>query len=427
MTEKRRHARRNDARPSGAAASARAARFDLRDLAAEVLEGVGARPLRLFVSLLGTVVGIGALVLTVGLGQTAGGQLDAHFDRVAAEHAEITPQKKQGADGEERAAAALPDDSVDRVRRLAGVLAAATLTALPTEGLRVSAVPVHDPSEPETTPPPVYASSGELVEAVGADLIAGRAFDVGHDARGDRVAILGSEAAKALGIRRLEPQPSVFLGDRSYTIIGILGKSATQAHLAGAVVIPTGAARRDFPSVPPDLVALHLESAAGELVSRQAPIALDPNEPDVFTVAAPSRPTALQNEVGDDLDLVFLAIGLITLLAGGLGIANVTTLSVSERTGEIGLRRALGATRRQIGAQFVVESVVVGALGGVIGVALAVLAIVAVSALRGWTPVLDLPLAFGCAGLGAAVGLTAGAYPAAKAARTEPADALRSS
>jgi putative ABC transport system permease protein len=193
------------------------------------------------------------------------------------------------------------------------------------------------------------------------------------------------------------------------------------------VIIPTGAARRDFPAIPPDLVALHLDRAAGELVSRQAPLALDPNEPDVFTVAAPSRPTALQDEVGDDLDIVFVAIGLITLLAGGLGIANVTTLSVSERTGEIGLRRALGATRRQIGAQFVTESVVVGALGGVIGVALAVLAIVAVSALRGWTPVLDLPLAFGCAALGAAVGLAAGAYPAAKAARTEPADALRAS
>jgi putative ABC transport system permease protein len=156
------------------------------------------------------------------------------------------------------------------------------------------------------------------------------------------------------------------------------------------------------------------------------PIALDSAEPQNITVAASPTTTALEGGVRNDLDAVFVLIGVITLLAGGLGIANVTLLGVSERTGEIGLRRALGATRPQIAAQFALESLIVGALGGTIGAAVGVAVVVAVSAASGWTPVLDLALALGSTLLGGLVGLAAGAYPALKAARTEPADALRS-
>jgi putative ABC transport system permease protein len=113
------------------------------------------------------------------------------------------------------------------------------------------------------------------------------------------------------------------------------------------------------------------------------------------------------------------------LLAGGVGITSVTMLSVVERTGEIGLRRAVGATARQIAGQFVAESVVIGLLGGLIGAAVGVFGVVAISAARGWAPVVDPWVALGGIGVGAVLGLLAGGLPARRAARIEPVEALR--
>ena len=125
------------------------------------------------------------------------------------------------------------------------------------------------------------------------------------------------------------------------------------------------------------------------------------------------------------MNALFLALGGVSLLVGAIGIANVTLVSVLERTGEIGLRRALGATRRHIALQFLTESVALGALAGVLGTSLGVLAVVTVSATREWSPVLDSWLPFAAPVLGAAIGLVAGTYPAWKASSTEPIAALR--
>ncbi|MGQ3255281.1 MAG: ABC transporter permease [Microbacterium aurantiacum] len=125
------------------------------------------------------------------------------------------------------------------------------------------------------------------------------------------------------------------------------------------------------------------------------------------------------------MNVIFLILGGIVLHAGALGIAKVTMLNVSERVPEIGLRRALGATRRQIGAQFVVESVVIGLLGGLVGAALAVLGIVVFALAQQWTPVVDGLVAVGGIVLGALVGLGAGWFPARRASSIEPVSALR--
>lgn len=126
-----------------------------------------------------------------------------------------------------------------------------------------------------------------------------------------------------------------------------------------------------------------------------------------------------------DINAIFLALGGVALLVGGLGIANVTLLSVRERIGEIGLRRALGATTRDVAQQFLVESAVIGLLGGLVGAALGVLVVVVVSVTKEWTPVLDDVAVVASALLGGVIGLAAGTYPAVKAARIEPIAALR--
>jgi len=427
--------RRRDRRPPAEEAGvdglvppvARADRFSAADLVAEATVDIGARPARLVMTLAGTVLGVGALVATLGFAQTAAGQIARQFDAAAATGIEITPSTASTRGGGQVATARLPWDAVERVERLAGVESAVLLSdvALP-DGATVTAVPVNDPSIALPAAPPIVAASAELLDTIGGTVQAGRMFDLGHDRRGDRVAVVGARVAERLSFNRIDSQPSIFIGGIAYAVIGIVDGFERRADLLDAVIVPTGAARADFGLGGPGSVQARIVVGAGPQVKDQAPLTLNPADPDAVEVAAPRAGSDLSRGVQSDVNIVFVALGVIVLLAGGLGIANVTMLSVMERTPEIGLRRALGATSRQIAGQFVVESVVIGLLGGIMGAALAVLGVLAVSLVAGWVPVLDPLLAAAGAVLGGVVGLVAGWIPARRAARIEPVVALRS-
>lgn len=399
-------------------------RFGLRDLVAEAAHGIGARPGRLILTIIGTVLGIGSLVVTVGLAQTAAGQITRQFDAVAATQVLVQPSmaRTQGGD---RATGRIPWDVEDRLVRLAGVETAGGIASVDIGEAGVTAVPVHDPSAPALATPPVLATTPGMLTAVRGAVLTGRYFDAGHDSRADRVVVLGARAATRLGVLRVDRQPSVFLGERSYTVIGIIEDVRRRTDLLDAVIMPVGTARTDFGLAGLEEAHATIVVGAGPVVAEQAPIALDPNRPETMDVQVPPATSAVRQNVQADINAIFLALGAVALLVGALGIANVTLLSVRERVGEIGLRRALGATKADIGKQFLVESVVIGLLGGLIGAAVGVAVVVAVSLVKEWTPILDTAVVLGSGLLGGVIGLAAGTYPALKAAGIEPITALR--
>lgn len=406
-------------------------RFRLRDLVDESLAGVFARPARTALTILGTVIGIASLVATLGISRTAGNQIVERFSELAA--TQVTVQSRQssrssggGSDPAQRGTAGvLPWSVEDRLDNLNGVVASGAVADVPNPG-GVRTVPFIDPTTLSERTLPVFAASPGLLDAVRGHISVGRWFDVGHVQRQDRVAVLGADVAPELGITRIDNLPGVFIGDDLFTVIGILDDAPRDRGLVGGIIIPSSAASARFGVTRPERVVIETELGAASLIATQAPIALNPNAPETLSVGAPRDTSRTQNAVEEDVNELFLLLGLVSLIVGAIGIANVTLVTVMERTGEIGLRRALGATRRHIATQFLTESTALGLVGGIIGASVGLLLVVGVAASRQWTPVLDLWLPLVAPVLGALVGLLAGLYPSIRAARMEPVEALRS-
>lgn len=391
-------------------------RLGLRVLLDEALAGITQRPGRSALTALGTVIGVAVLVVVLGLTTSASIQVTSQFDLVEATEVKVTVDSSVEGDG---ARMPLPLDAERRANRINGIEAS---------GLTWKLSEVSATNPPSTLVVEPLAVSPGIFAAAGVVFSQGRGFDYGHDARAARVAVIGSGAATDLGITDLSRSPAILIDGLRFTVIGIIGDTARMAGLLSGVAIPTGTAHKVWhdptPEDDPTLV-VDVQPGAAEVVGAQLPLALSPAAPQRFVVALPPDPQGLRAAVSGQLSGLFLGLGAVCLVVGMIGIANTTIVAVIERTGEIGLRRAMGARPRHIAWQFLFEAAILGLLGGLIGTSLGVCVIVAVCALLAWTAVVSPLLVFLGPIVGLLAGVVAGIYPSLRASRLEPVAALR--
>ena len=208
-------------------------------------------------------------------------------------------------------------------------------------------------------------------------------------------------------------------------MIGIIDACSTHGELLGGVVVPEQTAADLFGWRGAASLVVDVLPKTADIVARQAPLAIAPGDPTSIVGVAPPTDTTLRSRVQRDVSSLLVLLGIVTLLAGGVGIANIMLLSVMERVGEIGLRRCLGATRGDLMFQFLVESATIGLLGGIVGTSAGIATSMSVALVHHWTPVLEPRLLLAPI-LGLVIGVLAGAFPAWRAGSLEPAEALRS-
>jgi putative ABC transport system permease protein len=390
----------------------------LADLAREALAAIRYRPGRSLLTALGTVIGVGAFVATTGLASTAKAQVSKRFDALKATEVRVE-DSQPGVDNP------FPTDVDTRLERLNGVNHAGLYWTVQTQGLLPRALPTRLGVRDDASISVIAATPGAVQASIPL-MSTGRLFDGFHDGRGELVAVLGSAAARQLGINRVDNQPAVFLGDTGYTVIGIIADVKRNPDLLLSVIIPNTTATNRLPvSGAQFKVLIDTAPGAAQLIGSQAALALRPQEPTRLQVLVPPDPKKLRQSVEQDITGLFYALAGLALLVGTIGIANTTLVAVIERRSEIGLRRALGAKPRHIAAQILAESTTLGLLGGFVGAAIGILAVVGASAAKDWTTTLNPLITLPAPLIGAVTGLLAGIQPARQASKTQPAQTLR--
>lgn len=390
-------------------------RMHAADVARTAAVGLRTRKLRAALSALGIMIGIASMVAVLGLSESSKSELLAQLDRLGTNLLTV-----QAGSGIGRGAGELPEEAAGMISRIGPVEVTSVVSAV--NGINVYRTDFIP--EGQTGGISVQAVSTDLLDTLGGSVADGRFFD--SAAAEFPTVVLGSVAADRLGISEVDGTQLVYLADEWWTVIGVLDEFELSPDLDRAALVGLDAAATylDDDNVPTSIYVRTDPAFVDDVMVVLAATA-NPETPEEVEVSRPSDALEAREAAEDAFTALFLGLGAVALLVGGVGIANVMVISVLERRSEIGLRRALGATKRHVATQFLGEALLLATVGGVGGVALGAAVTTAWASYRGWS-VLIPNIAIG-GGIAAAliIGAVAGLYPAVRAARMSPTEALR--
>jgi putative ABC transport system permease protein len=374
--------------------------------------GLQTRRLRAALSAVGIAIGIAAMVAVPGISESSKSDLIATLDRLGTNLLRVAPG--QTILGEE---AELPEQAGPMIGRVGPVESVSAVEGLDLTVRRTDFIP-----EEETGGIGVAAADLDLLTTLGATVRRGVYLNAAT-ARYPAV-VLGSKAAERLGIDK--PGVSVWLGEQWFTVVGILNPVELAPDLDSTALIGLPIAKQ-LSGAEGSASTIYVRANPDDLddVRRVLGATANPEHPEEVDISRPSDALEARAAAKTAFTSLFLGLGAVALLVGGVGIANVMVISVLERRSEIGLRRALGATKGHIRLQFVTESLILAGLGGVAGVVLGTIITVLYASNRGWDTAIPWYVPTGGIAAAVTIGAVAGLYPAMRAARLAPTDALR--
>jgi len=391
-------------------------RLRIEDLAGLASVGLRTRKLRASLSAIGIAIGVGAIVAVLGLARSSQAGLLAEITQLGTNLLTVTTgQSLTGGPAE------LPLAAPGMIGQLPGVTAVQYTGAVPNvNAYRSPYIPSIN-----TNALTVAASSLNLPAVAGTSVAEGSYLN-SATAR-EPVAVLGAGAAQRLGYDRVWPGMRIWAGGRWFYVVGILKPALLAPQIDSSVLIGFPAAEHylGFDGHPSNIYVRTQDTlAATNSVDAVLGAQASPEDPAEANVSQPSSALTAQADTAGAFDTLFLGLGAVALLVGGIGVANIMVISVLERQREIGLRRALGATKGQIRVQFLSEAVMLTLAGGVVGVILGAISTAVYAHIKGWATV--IPPEASAGGLGAAlvIGALAGLLPAIRASRLSPTQAL---
>jgi len=384
------------------------------DLWPLALAGLIIRPARSVLSALGIAVGIATMVAVLGVSASSRSQLVAQIDALGTNLLTVTPNQSFT-----NTSATLPVTAPGMIERIGPVIDAAAIGDVQANVYRSDRIPAAN-----TNAITVYWTGPGLLHTLQGQMAQG-SFLTAASARFPAV-VLGPYAAEALGIDRADGSALVWIGNHWFAVTGILDQLALAPELDRAALIGQPIARELLHAgVRPVQVYVRTNPESVPAVEAVLAATANPSAPQDVAVNDPADVLTARADATTAFQGLFLALGAVALLVGGIGIGNVMVIAVLERRNEIGLRRALGAGRRHISLQFAAEAVVLAGAGGAAGAALGAIATAAFAATRHWHTVVSLGSLAGAVGIALTVGALAGLYPAIRAAQLPPAEALR--